>query len=120
MVVAAQRSSRAGRARRYLLAALPLLAAVGFLCYLWLISGVLPLREHHANGKIKTEGYVKRFGFGVYHRQGHWVTYHPNGGKASEGFYENGKKVGPWTYWDEDGRELPAAPDKNLAVAGPE
>jgi antitoxin component YwqK of YwqJK toxin-antitoxin module len=37
----------------------------------------------------------------VYH--GKCETWFPNGLKASESFYENGKPVGTWKYWDEYG-----------------
>lgn len=102
--------------KKYLVGAVPILVLVAYLSYLWFVSGVLPVVEHYPGRKIKTEGYVKRAGFGEYRRQGHWVTYHANGRKASEGFYEAGKKISPWTYWDEDGRELSAEPQDRDAA----
>ena len=99
-----------GVLKKYLVGAIPLLVLIVFLSYLWFVSGVLPVVENYPKGQIKTEGYVKRAGFGEYRRQGHWVTYHANGQKASEGSYEAGEKISPWTYWDEAGRELPDEP----------
>lgn len=91
---------------KYIVAAIPVLAVFVFFAYLWFVSRVLPSEEHHPDGKIKAVGYVKRFGFTTYLKHGHWVTYHRNEQKASEGFYESGMKTGAWTYWDEDGNKL--------------
>ena len=99
-----------GVLKKLLVGAIPVLVLIVFLSYLWFVSGVLPVVENYPKGQIKTEGYVKRAGFGEYRQQGHWVTYHANGQKASEGFYEAGEKINPWTYWDEDGGELSAEP----------
>lgn len=96
--------------KKCLVGAIPVFVLIVFLAYLWFVSGVLPVVENYSDGQIKTEGYVKRVKFGEYLRQGHWVRYHANGQKSSEGFYEAGDKVDPWTYWDEDGRELPDEP----------
>ena len=38
--------------------------------------------------------------------QGHWIYYHNNGAKWTEGDYQDGKKVGVWKVWYEDGRKL--------------
>ena len=102
--------------KKCLVGAIPVLVLILFLSYLWFMSGVLPVVENYPEGQIKTEGYVKRAGFSEYRRQGHWVTYHANGQKASQGFYEAGEKVSPWTYWDEAGRELPAEPEAHESV----
>ena len=102
--------------KKCLVGAIPVLVLILYLWYLWFVSGVLPVVENYPNRQIKTEGYVKRAGFGDYRRQGHWVTYHANGQKASQGFYEAGEKISPWTYWDEDGRELPIEPDGHAPV----
>ena len=102
--------------KKYMVGAIPVLVLIVYLSYLWFVSGVLPVVEHYPGRKIKTEGYVKRAGFGEYRRQGHWVTFHANGKKASEGFYEAGDKISPWTYWDDDGRELPAEPEDHDPV----
>lgn len=96
--------------KKCLVGTIPFLVLIAFLSYLWFVSGVLPVVENYSDGQIKTEGYVKRAKLGEYRRQGHWVTYHANGQKASQGFYEAGEKTSPWTYWDEDGKELPDEP----------
>lgn len=36
-------------------------------------------------------------------KTGLWTTYHKNGQKESEGRYEEGRKVGAWSYWDATG-----------------
>tara|TARA_B110000444_G_C18701923_1_gene529378 strand:+ start:92 stop:232 length:141 start_codon:yes stop_codon:yes gene_type:complete len=34
---------------------------------------------------------------------GPWVSYYDNGNKKIEGQFENGREVGRWTYYNEDG-----------------
>jgi hypothetical protein len=94
--------------RRRLLPLVPILALAAWFAYLWAVSGVIPSVERYADGRLKAEGFVKRTGWGTYQRHGRWVTYYPGGARASEGFYELGRKAGTWSYWDEDGR--PAGP----------
>jgi len=36
---------------------------------------------------------------------GEWTDWYENGKKESEGVYDNGKKVGEWTDWYENGKE---------------
>jgi antitoxin component YwqK of YwqJK toxin-antitoxin module len=91
--------------RNLLLGLIPLAAVVGWFVYLWATSGVLARVEKYPGGAVRAEGYLQRVGIGVYRRHGHWVTFHENGQKASEGLYEKGEKTGQWRYWDEDGRE---------------
>ncbi|HKQ48639.1 MAG TPA: hypothetical protein VJZ71_11260 [Phycisphaerae bacterium] len=90
--------------------AIPFLVLTAWFSYVWFVSGVLPsVEKDPKTGRVTAEGYVKRVGWGDYRRHGHWVTYHANGQKASEGMYEDGVKVGEWRSWDEYGRAL--APD---------
>ncbi|MFQ5500906.1 MAG: toxin-antitoxin system YwqK family antitoxin [Phycisphaerae bacterium] len=113
-------SPRMGRSRirRILVGLIPVVVLCGYLGYLWFVSGVLPSVDRYPDGTIKSKGYVSRYRFGVYHKTGRWVTYHPNGVMASDGFYEDGEKtdtwkgekVAGWRYWDEEGNEMPAAP----------
>ncbi len=35
---------------------------------------------------------------------GLYVDWHANSQKLSEGFYQDGKKEGLWTYWDKNGK----------------
>lgn len=103
---------------RLLLAAIPIIVAVGWLCYFWFIMGVFPATEKYPSGQIKSSGYVRRAGVEAYKRHGHWVTYHANGRRSSEGEYVNGEKTGDWHYWDENGREMRAeipVPEKSVA-----
>lgn len=102
--------TRRQRLTRFAVAAIPLVIIIFFFTYLWWVSGVLPHVERFANGKPRVTGYVKRDGV-TYHRTGRWVTFHANGQKASEGFYDRDVKTpGTWQYWDDAGRELPAEP----------
>ncbi|HWL92928.1 MAG TPA: hypothetical protein VNT79_05295 [Phycisphaerae bacterium] len=92
---------------KYALAGVVVLLVVLFLSYLWWVSRVLPHIEKFPNGQVKATGYVKREG-GKYVRTGHWVTFHENGQKASEGRYDGGRKVpGTWQYWDAAGVLMP-------------
>ncbi|MBX3395542.1 MAG: hypothetical protein KF841_09250 [Phycisphaerae bacterium] len=85
----------------------PILIVALYFGYLWFVSGVLPVVERFPNGKPQTTGYVKRHGV-RYERTGRWTIYHPNGGRAAEGMYEQGRKLPEsWHYWDESGREIP-------------
>lgn len=99
-----------GKIKKWAVVGIPLLVVGAYFGYLWFVSGVLPSREFYPNGEKKALGYVRRHGFAAYRRTGHWVTFHRNGRKASEGFYENGKKVGAWSYWDERGEPLSGEP----------
>lgn len=95
---------------------IPFLVLATWFSYVWFVSGVLPsVEKDPKSGRVTAEGYVKRVGWGDYRRHGHWVTYHPNGQKASEGMFEREDKTGEWKYWDESGRivvpaSAPASP----------
>ena len=39
-------------------------------------------------------------------RHGHWITWHPNGYKASEGRYDHGKRLGLWVFWSDTGHKI--------------
>ena len=87
----------------------PFLVLAAWFSYVWFVSGVLPsVEKDPKSGRVTAEGYVKRVGWGDYRRHGHWVTYHPNGQKESEGMFERGAKTGEWKYWDETGRAVSA------------
>lgn len=91
--------------RKHLVITIPFIVLVVWFGYLWFVSGVLPSVTKYDNGQPKWLGYVKREGLVTYKRTGHWVTYHPNGQKASEGEYEHGERVeGTWKYWDAAGQ----------------
>lgn len=91
--------------RKHLVVTIPFVVLILWFSYLWFVSGVLPSVQKYDNGDPKAIGYVKREGLATYRKTGHWVTYHPNGEKASEGEYENGEKVpGTWKYWDAAGQ----------------
>lgn len=59
-------------------------------------TGVVKL--YNPSGKVES---IMSYKNNVYH--GKCETWFPNGTKASESFYENGKPVGIWKYWDEYG-----------------
>tara|TARA_Y100000591_G_C21771353_1_gene665743 strand:- start:704 stop:925 length:222 start_codon:yes stop_codon:yes gene_type:complete len=40
---------------------------------------------------------------GMEKAEGPWVSYYGNGNKKIEGQFENGREVGRWTYYNEDG-----------------
>jgi hypothetical protein len=40
-------------------------------------------------------------------RTGHWITWHANGQKHSEGAYDAGRREGSWTFWRVDGSVNP-------------
>lgn len=57
------------------------------------------VRELYPGGKVKGEGP------GTFaEKTGKWTFYHQGGGKAMEGEYKAGKKVGVFQAWDEKGR----------------
>lgn len=91
------------------------MAVAAFFSYLWFVSGVVPVQHRYPTGELKSVGYVKRHGWRSYLRHGHWLTYHRNGVKASEGSYRGGEKLGEWRYWDEEGAALPRAPQSDNA-----
>jgi hypothetical protein len=97
--------------------AIPFLVLAAWFSYVWFVSGVLPsVEKDPKTGRVTAKGYVKRAGWGDYRRHGHWVTFHPNGQKESEGMYERGTKLGEWDYWDETGRAVTA---QSAPASGP-
>jgi len=40
---------------------------------------------------------------GLEKAEGPWVSYYDNGQKKEEGMYNNGREVGKWTFYNEDG-----------------
>ena len=92
------------RTIKIILLATPFVLAGLWICTYWLTTGVFPVSESYPGGQIKSAGYVRRVGVEAYRQNGHWVTYYVNGQKSSDGFYESGRKTGPWNYWDEGGR----------------
>ena len=56
-------------------------------------------KTYWKNGKLMSIG-VKKKGT----EQGHWIYYHNNGAKWTEGDYQDGKKVGIWKVWYDNGK----------------
>ncbi len=94
--------------RKLLFVAIPLFLSATWLIYFWSITGVHTIHEKYPNGKTKAAGYARRSGIESYKKHGHWVTYHENGQKESEGYYDVGQQTGEWTYWDEGGKKVAA------------
>ncbi len=92
--------------RKFLILAIPLFLAAAWLLYFWSITGVHTIHEKYSNGTTRATGYARRIGVESYKKHGHWVTYHENGEKESEGFYDRGEKTGEWLYWDVSGRKV--------------
>ncbi|OSY88828.1 hypothetical protein WH52_03945 [Tenacibaculum holothuriorum] len=52
----------------------------------------------HENGKVKEQGFFKDKKLA-----GTWTTFDVKGNKTAIAHYENGKKVGKWFMWSNDG-----------------
>ena len=59
--------------------------------------------EKHANGRLKSRGYIK----GKNVRTGDWTFWYETGRKRSQGPFIDGQKGIGWLYWDTTGRQLP-------------
>jgi hypothetical protein len=46
-----------------------------------------------------------RLSDGTWANDGRFVQWHPNGQPAIEGAFKEGRKVGKWTYYDENGKK---------------
>lgn len=57
------------------------------------------VRTYWKNHKLMSVGVEKN---GV--QQGHWTYYHINGTKWTDGDFKDGRKIGNWTVWFDDGR----------------
>lgn len=103
------------RTSRIFGAVLIVMLIVGWMGYLFWVSGVLAHEERFPGGKVKATGFLKRTGLSDYKRHGLWTTYHLNGKSASQGHYELGRRVGEWKYWDENGEPVagPASADSD-------
>ena len=56
------------------------------------------VKTYWKNNKLMSVG-VEKAGL----EEGHWIYYHYNGTKWTEGDYRNGQKVGVWKSWYDDG-----------------
>ena len=52
--------------------------------------------------KYDEEHYMDNL-FAMEKMDGPWVSFYDNGQKKEEGMYENGREVGVWTFYNEDG-----------------
>jgi len=53
------------------------------------------VKNYHDNGKIKSEGWVDSSNKKV----AYWKFYHPNGAKAEQGHYKDGKREKYWHFY---------------------
>ena len=96
-------STTPGRRKRLVPILIPVLVLAAWFLYMWAVSGIITKVEKYPDGNVKAEGYLKRVGLGEYRPHGHWVTYHENGKKASDGYFDLGEKTGDWTHLKDDG-----------------
>lgn len=68
-----------------------------------ILVDVRTLREDYQDGTIRVERSVRYFSDGSTVNHGPYTAWHPNGKKHYEGRYEDGKRVGEWTYYMDDG-----------------
>jgi antitoxin component YwqK of YwqJK toxin-antitoxin module len=59
--------------------------------------------DYYISGKTQMTGSYKSKRFDV--KQGHFIFYHENGQKMSEGNYLNNKVENEWSYWYENGQK---------------
>jgi uncharacterized protein len=72
---------------------------------------VWTVRDYYSSNKIQMTGTFKSKKFKSKH--GHFIYFHENGRKASEGEYVNDKNEGIWTYWHENGQKRSEGKFKN-------
>ena len=75
------------------------IAALQFLPALKASAGGSPV-EAHANGQPKYSGTFNKEGKEV----GHWIYWSEDGQRKDEGEFHNGTKMGMWTKWDDNGQ----------------
>jgi Uncharacterized protein conserved in bacteria len=61
------------------------------------------VRDYYISNKIQMTGAFKSKK--LISRQGHFIYYHENGKKSSEGNYINNRAEGFWNYWHENGQK---------------
>ncbi|MEN8248766.1 MAG: TonB family protein [Bacteroidota bacterium] len=57
------------------------------------------VKDYYSGGKLILDGYYNEGG----KKHGHFTRYHENGGKYSEGDFNQDTLAGIWSYYDEDG-----------------
>jgi len=76
-------------------------------------------RETYPDGRVRMEWSARITPLGRYLLHGRQVSYHPNGQPAHEVTYVNGRKSGPETWWDEEGRvrwQWVHEPERNRSI----
>ena len=53
----------------------------------------------YENGQKKRESEFKENG----EKHAHWIHWYENGQKSEEGKWKDGKRIGSWSFWNEDG-----------------
>ena len=69
-----------------------------------LIPNIKPDTKYYASGIVEEDGLLKRLPSGRWVKHGIWTNYWANGKICTFGEYQEGKKVGVWPFWVEDGR----------------
>jgi antitoxin component YwqK of YwqJK toxin-antitoxin module len=59
-------------------------------------NNLIKVTMFHDNGQISQTGFYTLDG----KLQGNWYSYDVEGNKLATANYENGKKVGKWTFWE--------------------
>lgn len=74
----------------------------------WTISGDHIVKDGNGtaellfpNGQI-----MSRMSYKNNKLDGEYITWHENGVKASEGYYNKGRLSGVWRFWDADGKQI--------------
>jgi antitoxin component YwqK of YwqJK toxin-antitoxin module len=61
--------------------------------------------EKYENGKVRHEREIARYSDNRFVADGFYREFYPTGEKFAEGQYKDGKQVGKWTFWHENGKE---------------
>jgi antitoxin component YwqK of YwqJK toxin-antitoxin module len=61
--------------------------------------------EKYADGKVRLEREISRYSDNRFVADGFYREFYPTGEKFAEGQYKDGKQVGKWTFWHENGKE---------------
>lgn len=59
---------------------------------------LIEAKLYHTNGVVSQTGFYNSDN----KLQGEWISYDTAGNQTAKGFYDNGKKVGTWTFYQGD------------------
>lgn len=66
-----------------------------------MVDGLIKAKLFHDNGVVAQTGYYNEDN----KLQGEWISYDTEGNKTAMAYYENGEKVGTWTFYQGDQRK---------------